>query len=68
MPWQPTVGYWPEGDPFGPRRIDGIRVTEEVLPALRGYEVVDTELARSASDHLPIVTRYDQTAITTRTT
>uniref|UniRef100_UPI003F498B93 hypothetical protein n=1 Tax=Amycolatopsis sp. CA-096443 TaxID=3239919 RepID=UPI003F498B93 len=62
-PWQTTVGHWPEGDPYGERRIDAIRVTEEIVPALRGYEVINTELTRSASDHLPIVAVYDVDAI-----
>lgn len=65
-PWQTTVGHWPEGDPYGERRIDAIRVTEEVEPALRGYEVINTELSRSASDHLPVVVTYAPTAIAAR--
>lgn len=64
-PWQTTVGHWPEGDPFGPRRIDAVRVTSELVPALRHYEVVDTELALSASDHLPVVVEYDPAKIET---
>jgi endonuclease/exonuclease/phosphatase family metal-dependent hydrolase len=60
-PWQPTVGYFP-GDGYGDRgivrRIDAIRLTRQVLPALRGYRVTDTALARRASDHLPVSVEY----------
>lgn len=48
-PWQTTVGHCGD-DPYGERRIDAIRVTEEVVPALRGYEVVNNEMTRAASD------------------
>lgn len=61
-PWQTTVGHWGD-DPFGERRIDAIRVTEEVVPALRGYGVINTETTRAASDHLPVVVTYDPDAI-----
>lgn len=60
-PWQPTVGYYPE-DGYAARgilrRIDAIRVTRQVVPALRTYHVTDTPLARSASDHLPVSVEY----------
>ena len=60
-PWQPTVGYFP-GDGYGDRgivrRIDAIRLTRQVLPALRGYRVTDTALARRTSDHLPVSVEY----------
>jgi hypothetical protein len=60
-PWQATVGYYP-GDGYGARgilrRIDAIRVQRRVAPALRAYQVCDTELARRASDHLPISVDY----------
>lgn len=65
-PWQTTVGHWPEGDPYGHRRIDAIRVTEDVIPALLSYDVVNTELALSASDHLPVLVRYDPDSIASR--
>jgi hypothetical protein len=65
-PWQFTVGYFP-GDGYGGRgivrRIDAIRLTREVLPALRGYRVTDTALARRASDHLPVSVEYRPAAI-----
>jgi endonuclease/exonuclease/phosphatase family metal-dependent hydrolase len=55
------VGYYP-GDGYGARgilrRIDAIRVQRRVAPALRAYQVCDTELARRASDHLPISVDY----------
>lgn len=57
-PWEPTVGHWPTGDPFGPRRIDAIKVTGEIVPALRTYRVINTDLAMTASDHLPVVAEY----------
>lgn len=62
-PWKTTVGHWPEGDPYGQRRIDAVRVTEEMVGALRAYAVVDSELALSASDHLPVLIDYDPAAI-----
>jgi hypothetical protein len=65
-PWQPTVGHHPY-DRYGAvgisRRIDAIRVTRHVLGALRAYHVTDTELTRSASDHLPVTVEYDPTAV-----
>lgn len=64
--WQPTVGYF-AGDGYGDRRIvrriDAIRVTRDVLPALRGYLVTDTGLARRASDHLPVSLEYELSLI-----
>jgi hypothetical protein len=62
-PWQTTVGHWPVGDPYGERRIDAIKVTRELAPALRGYQVFNTPLAVSASDHLPIAVDYDPAEI-----
>ncbi|GAA2783266.1 endonuclease/exonuclease/phosphatase family protein [Saccharopolyspora taberi] len=62
-PWKTTVGHWPTGDPFGARRIDAVRVTHEVVDALRDYAVVDSELALTASDHLPVLVDYDPAAI-----
>jgi endonuclease/exonuclease/phosphatase family metal-dependent hydrolase len=60
-PWQPTTGHHPS-DPYGARgvrrRIDAIRVTSEVLPALRSCRVTETDLTREASDHLPVTTEY----------
>ncbi|ATM24542.1 hypothetical protein SMD44_p10043 (plasmid) [Streptomyces alboflavus] len=53
VPWQPTTGHWP-GDPFGPRRIDMIRTTRHLLPALADYRVLRTPAARTGSDHLPV--------------
>jgi endonuclease/exonuclease/phosphatase family metal-dependent hydrolase len=65
-PWQPTVGHH-SYDRYGAagisRRIDAIRVTRHVLGALRAYHVTDTELTRSASDHLPVTVEYDPAAI-----
>ena len=65
-PWQATAGHHPD-DPYGVRgvrrRIDAIRVTPEVLPALRAHRVTDTELTRRASDHLPVTVEYVPAAI-----
>jgi endonuclease/exonuclease/phosphatase family metal-dependent hydrolase len=65
-PWQPTCGHYP-GDGYGAhgirRRIDAIRVTRPVLPALRSHHVTDTAQTRRASDHLPVTIEYDPAAI-----
>jgi endonuclease/exonuclease/phosphatase family metal-dependent hydrolase len=65
-PWQPTVGHHPQ-DRYGAagisRRIDAIRVTRHVVGALRAYHVTDTDLTRSASDHLPVTVEYDPSAV-----
>jgi endonuclease/exonuclease/phosphatase family metal-dependent hydrolase len=64
-PWQPTVGHF-AADGYGSRgirrRIDAIRVTRQVVPALRAYHVTDTEVARAASDHLPVCVDYEPSA------
>ena len=68
-PWQPTAGHH-QGDPYAARgirrRIDGVRVTPEVVPALRAHRVTGTGLTRRASDHLPVTVEYDPSAITAR--
>jgi endonuclease/exonuclease/phosphatase family metal-dependent hydrolase len=59
--WQPTTGHHPD-DAYGRhgvrRRIDAVRVTEQVAPALRGHEVLDSAMTREASDHLPVTVEY----------
>jgi endonuclease/exonuclease/phosphatase family metal-dependent hydrolase len=62
---QPTYGHYPApGRGSDIRcRIDGIRVTAPVLPALRNHQVTDTALARTASDHLPVLVDYLPSAI-----
>jgi len=66
-PWQATCGHFP-GDGYGclgiTRRIDAIRVTGQVLPALRSHHVTDTAQTRRASDHLPVTVEYGPAAIT----
>jgi endonuclease/exonuclease/phosphatase family metal-dependent hydrolase len=57
-PWQPSCGHWAD-DPFGPRRVDGIRVTAQVAPAVTGVETIRSDLAPRASDHLPVVVTVD---------
>jgi endonuclease/exonuclease/phosphatase family metal-dependent hydrolase len=68
-PWQPTTGHHPD-DPYGARgvwrRIDAVRVTSEVIPALRSHRVTDTPLAREVSDHLPVTVEYLPSAISSR--
>lgn len=65
-PWQATAGHHP-GDAYGVRgirrRIDAIRVTPEVIPALRAHWVTDTDLTRRVSDHLPVTVEYVPAAI-----
>lgn len=65
-PWQATVGHRRD-DPYGARgvrrRIDGVRATPEVIPALRAHRVTDTDLTRRASDHLPVTVEYEPAAI-----
>jgi hypothetical protein len=60
-PWQPTAGHHP-ADLYAAhgirRRIDAVRVTAEVVPALRGHEVCESASARAASDHLPVTIEY----------
>lgn len=53
VPWQPTTGHWPANEPYGPRRIDAIKATEDMIGAIQHYGVETSDLARSASDHLP---------------
>jgi endonuclease/exonuclease/phosphatase family metal-dependent hydrolase len=66
-PWQATAGHYP-ADPYGARgilrRIDAVKVTPEVVPALREHWVTSTELTRTASDHLPVTVEYVPSAIT----
>jgi endonuclease/exonuclease/phosphatase family metal-dependent hydrolase len=60
-PWQPTTGHHP-ADGYGAhgirRRIDAVRVSSQVVGALRAHQVESTELARQASDHLPVTVEY----------
>ena len=59
--WQPTTGHHP-ADVYGAhgvrRRIDAIRVTGPLVPAVRAHHVHDTVQARAASDHLPVTAEY----------
>ena len=63
-PWEPTVGHWPSDDPYGERRIDGIRVTSDLVPVLQEIQTERTELSLQASDHLPVVVTFDPGLIT----
>jgi hypothetical protein len=64
--WQPTTGHHP-ADVYGAhgvqRRIDAVRVTGPLLPALRAHRVHDTEQIRAASDHLPVTVEYLPSAV-----
>ncbi|GAA4554282.1 hypothetical protein GCM10023192_88480 [Amycolatopsis samaneae] len=68
VPFAATVGYWPTGDPYGPRDIDHIRVTTALTPAIRSSRVYRCELALTASDHLPKVAEIDLAALAERPT
>jgi hypothetical protein len=64
--WQPTTGHHRD-DAYGAhgvrRRIDAVRVTAPLVPALRAHRVHDTAQARAASDHLPVTVEYLPSAI-----
>jgi endonuclease/exonuclease/phosphatase family metal-dependent hydrolase len=59
--WQPTTGHHPD-DVYGRhgvrRRIDAVRVTGQLAAAIRGHRVLDSAVAREASDHLPVTVEY----------
>ena len=65
-PWQPTAGHHPD-DVYGAngvrRRIDAVRVTAPLVPAMRAHQVHDTAQARAASDHLPVTVEYQPAAV-----
>jgi endonuclease/exonuclease/phosphatase family metal-dependent hydrolase len=64
--WQPTTGHHP-ADVYGThgvrRRIDAIRVTGPLVPAVRAHHVRDTAQTRTASDHLPVTVEYLPAAV-----
>ena len=64
--WQPTTGHHP-ADVYGAhgvrRRIDAVRVTGPLVPALRAHHVHDTAQTRAASDHLPVTVEYLPAAV-----
>jgi Endonuclease/Exonuclease/phosphatase family len=59
--WQATTGHYP-ADVYAAhgvrRRIDAVRVTGPLVPAMRAHRVHDTEQTRAASDHLPVTVEY----------
>jgi hypothetical protein len=61
-PWEATTGHWP-AEEYGSRRIDIVRVTDTMVPALRWCRVIDTPDARRLSDHLWVEVRYDSEAL-----
>jgi endonuclease/exonuclease/phosphatase family metal-dependent hydrolase len=72
-PWQQTTGHWTKIDPYPPRRIDAVRVTDSVRAALLSHQVInslppgpDGQPAvdpHTASDHLPVKVTFDTAAI-----
>ncbi|WP_152546765.1 hypothetical protein [Amycolatopsis orientalis] len=62
-PWAATVGHWDGDDVCGLRRLDIVRTTTDVVSALVSCEVIDSDLTRRASDHLPFVVTYAPAAI-----
>lgn len=61
-PWVATTGHW-LGEPYQPRRIDAIKITHQLAPALKDFHVIRNDLTLSASDHLPVVCEYEPTDI-----
>ncbi|GAB7185757.1 endonuclease/exonuclease/phosphatase family protein [Kitasatospora sp. NPDC001095] len=68
--WQPTVGYWADGqgdpDPWGERRIDLILATRPVAPALVHYRAHVSPASEAAADHRPVYADLDVSAIPAR--
>jgi endonuclease/exonuclease/phosphatase family metal-dependent hydrolase len=64
--WQPTTGHHP-ADVYGAhgvrRRIDAVRVTGPLVPAVRAHQVHDTVQTQAASDHLPVTVEYLPAAV-----
>lgn len=59
--WQPTTGHYRD-DVYAAhgvrRRVDAVRVTAQLIPAMRGHEVFSSPEAVIASDHLPVMVEY----------
>ncbi|WP_284741827.1 endonuclease/exonuclease/phosphatase family protein [Amycolatopsis sp. RTGN1] len=64
--WEPTIGHWYPDGPHGLRRIDLAWVSTAVLPAIVGCSPVVTDVARKASDHLPLRTVVNVPELRTR--
>lgn len=58
-PWEASCGHWIDSagrpDVWGPRRIDTVRVTRHLAPAVRAHRTIRTDSSLAASDHLPVV-------------
>ncbi len=60
VPWLPTTGHWVKADgrseSFGPRRIDTLRVTSDLAPAVRAHTThggpLTTKLAAVVHEHV----------------
>jgi hypothetical protein len=59
-----TTGH-AQSDPYNGGIIDGFSATTSFFPALRTFDVPNTELTRAASDHLPPVVTYDTASLRT---
>jgi endonuclease/exonuclease/phosphatase family metal-dependent hydrolase len=66
VPWQATTGHHPD-DVYAQhgvrRRIDTIRVTPDLVPAMRGHQATTSDQAKAASDHLPVTVDYLPTTL-----
>jgi hypothetical protein len=64
--WQPTTGHH-RADVYAAhgvrRRIDAVRLTWQLIPAMRAHEVFSSPDAVLASDHLPVTVEYLPTAV-----
>jgi hypothetical protein len=61
-PLAPTASLWRQ-DQGRPQRIDRIYATPAVSEALISIEVIITDGVTSASDHAPVVARFDLPAL-----
>jgi endonuclease/exonuclease/phosphatase family metal-dependent hydrolase len=58
----PTASLW-RTDQGSRQRIDRVYVTPQLCDALISVETLDTEQVRGASDHAPVVVRFDLVAL-----
>ncbi len=60
VPWLPTTGHWVDAEgrreSFGPRRIDTLRITSDLAPAVQAHTThggpLTTKLAEVVSEHV----------------
>jgi endonuclease/exonuclease/phosphatase family metal-dependent hydrolase len=64
--WQPTTGHHRD-DVYAAhgvrRRVDAVRVTAPLIPAMRAHTVLGSAGATAASDHLPVTVEYLPSAV-----